>query len=171
MDFAEFQKSLEGLSEEERVNKYKEVYESKSTLEKDLEFQKSENKKAFEKRDATKKEVDALTLKIKELEEKGGHSAEVETLKAELTTLKTENEEYKKQIKEINDSTKAELLGMLPEGDTKKFAEKLGLPELREYVKIHNVPSYDKSKHVKIPKKVEEKSPEEKMAGLYNAKK
>lgn len=167
MDFTEFQKSLEGLSDEEKTNKHKELYESKTKLETDVEFQKNEAKKAFEKRDATKKEIDSLTVKIKELESKGTNSDELETLKKEKEDLIKERDSYKSQIDQINESTKKELLEMLPEGDVRKLGEKLGLAELREYVKLHTIPPHDRSRSVRKPGEKTDKTPEEKIQGMY----
>lgn len=112
--------------------------ELKSQLEalrQELEFQKSEAKKAFEKRDAAKKELDEY--QGKQLEQQEKYKELYETTLKEFEENKKTYETVQEQYDNLIKSQKQELLSVL-DGDARKFAETLELDKLREFVKIHS---------------------------------
>ena len=108
------------------------------------EYLEAEAKKAFEKRDMTKKELEQI--KQKQLEDQGKFQDLYAQTKAELEAKLEEynklNEEFVKtqeRLNELVNTQREELLGQL-DGDARKFAEQLDdIGKLREFVKLHKV--------------------------------
>ena len=103
-------------------------------LKQELDFQKSEAKKAFEKRDAAKKELDEYQRK--QLEEQEKYKELYESTLKEFEENKKTYATVQEQYENLVTSQKEELLGRL-DGDAKKFAETLDIDKLREFVKIN----------------------------------
>lgn len=123
-------------------------YEGNLTkLNSDIEFQKNEAKKAFEKRDEVKNqfrdyktqvvsgqapEVQEVSKKVLEYESK------FDTLEKTLDEYKTKHEQAETKLKEINEKQRTQLLESLPAGsDVRKFAEGLDdLDKLSSFVLV-----------------------------------
>ena len=123
-------------------------YEGNLTkLNSDLEFQKNEAKKAFEKRDEVKNqfrdyktqivsgqapEVQDLTKKVMEYEQK------FDLLERTIEDFKTKNEQAESKLSEINAKQRNQLLESFPAGsDLRKFAEGIDdLDKLNQFVLV-----------------------------------
>jgi len=119
-------------------------------LNSDLEFQKSESKKAFDKRDAIKTEFKSfkeqvITGQAPEVQELNKKVFDFETkfdsMEKELEDYKVKYTEVDTRIKDINEKKKTELLSSLPDGsEKKKFAEGLNdLDKLEDFVKLAKI--------------------------------
>lgn len=123
-------------------------YEGSLTkLNSDIEFQKNEAKKAFEKRDEVKNqfrdyktqvvsgqapEVQEVSKKVLEYESK------FDTLEKTLEDYKSKHELAETKLKEINEKQRTQLLESLPAGsEVRKFAEGLDdLDKLNSFVLV-----------------------------------
>lgn len=110
-------------------------------IKQEAEFYKAEAKKAFEKRDQLKKELEEREQKA--LEEQNKYKELYESLnpklkefEEKLAKTEQEKEEYLSKLKSVEDSTKQELMAELSD-EHKAIASKLSLEDLREYVKIN----------------------------------
>lgn len=125
------------------------------TVTAELEYQKAESKKAFEKRDAYKKQIEEAEKKA--LEEQGKYKELYEAKEKEFSELNKSLEDIKKEKEEaVNKMTAWEtaqrdaLTKNLSE-DEKEIAAKLSLDELGKYVKLLGKSKTDEIKTVKQP--------------------
>lgn len=120
-------------------------------IQKDLEFQKAEAKKAFEARDNAKKELESLraaeaelkALKEKQQTEQGQFkelaeqkAKEAEELKKKLDEIDPKAKSLEEKLQKIEFERKEELLSQLDEKH-KEFAKDLDLDKLKSYVDLH----------------------------------
>lgn len=114
-----------------------------SELKSRLDYERSEAKKAFEKRDELKKQLDAIEQK--KLEENAQYKDLSNTLKADKEALETkvadakaEAEAFKTRLAEIEKAQREKLLSSLKDEKLKKFAENItDLAQLEEFVNLN----------------------------------
>jgi len=102
-------------------------------LKEKIAFLEAESKKAFEKRDEYKKQIEAIHLKSEE--EQGKFKELYEKFKTESETKGKALEDAETKLQEFIETQKKELVESLDD-ESKKFAETLELDQLREFVKI-----------------------------------
>lgn len=131
--------------------------EQLNKLNAELEYQKSEAKKAFEKRDAYKKQIEEAEKKA--LEEQGKYKELYEVKEKEFSEvaktveqLKVERDSALKKLTDFENSQREELYKQLPNEEAVEIGKNLGLEELRKYVNLLGIKRTDKNVNPQVKK-------------------
>ena len=139
-------------------------------LKEQLEFQKSEAKKAFEDRDKVKKKLQDIA--DKKLKDDGDLATLLKQREEELSAKETELIETKKKADAYDERVKKEreeLINSIEDKDLKKIAEKLEPEDLKLYAEKHGKKELgvDTSNSFANRNNTKDKTPSEKLQGIY----